>query len=122
MTVEKRMGRGLLLYALSCSVVIGLAGGVLSSIYAESAARTAVWVSALLALVVQTVAFTIARILADRGNGIAGWGLGAAICFAVLVVYGFASRALGLPQTAALVSLATYFSLTELIEAPFLFL
>ena len=42
------------------------------------------------------------------------------ICFAVLVVYGFASRALGVPQNAALLSLATFFFLTELIEAPLL--
>jgi F-type H+-transporting ATPase subunit a len=60
-----------------------------------------VWVSAGVALVVQLVAFGIARTLADGGNGIAGWGLGAVICLLVLVVYGFASRALGLPQSAA---------------------
>ena len=122
MTSEKRMGRGLALYALSCVVLIGLAGGVLMAVFDAPGESRAVWVSALVALVVQLVAFAIARILADRGNGIAGWGLGAVICLAALVVYGFANRALGLPQTAALVSLATYFSLTELIEAPFLFL
>jgi hypothetical protein len=115
------MGRGFALYALSCVVVIGLAAGVLTSVYGP-AERPVVWISAGLAFVVQMVSFAIARLLADKGNGIAGWGLGAVICLAVLVVFGFASRALGLPQTAALVSLATYFSLTELIEAPFLFL
>ena len=92
------------------------------SVYDAPGESRAVWVSALVALGVQMVAFAIARIMADKGNGIAGWGLGAVICLAALVVFGFASRALGLPQTAALVSLATYFSLTELIEAPFLFL
>jgi hypothetical protein len=35
-------------------------------------------------------------------------------------VYGFVSRALGLPSNAALVSLATFFFLTELIEPPLL--
>ena len=49
-------------------------------------------VSALVALVVQLVAFAIARILADGGNAIAGWGLGAVICFVVLIVYGFVCR------------------------------
>ena len=122
MTSETSMFRGLALYALACIVVVGLAGGVLMSVYDAPGESRAVWVSALVALVVQLVAFAIARILADRGTGIAGWGLGAVICLAALVVYGFANRALGLPQTAALVSLATYFSLTELIEAPFLFL
>ena len=122
MTSETSMFRGLALYALSCIVVIGLAGGVLMSVYDAPGESRAVWVSALVAFGVQMVAFAIARIMADKGNGIAGWGLGAVICLAALVVFGFASRALGLPQTAALVSLATYFSLTELIEAPFLFL
>ena len=119
---QQSKGRAFTLYALSCVVVIGLAAGVFTALFSAGAERQAVWVSAGVALVVQLVAFGIARTLADGGNGIAGWGLGAVICLLVLVVYGFASRAIGLPQSAALLSLATYFSLTELIEAPFLFL
>jgi hypothetical protein len=42
------------------------------------------------------------------------------ICLVALVAYGFVSRALGLPSNAALLSLATFFFLTELIEPPFL--
>ena len=122
MKAGKRKGRASLLYALACVVVIGLAAGVFTAVYGGGPDLLAVWVSAGLALVVQLIAFAIARILADGGNGIAGWGLGAFICLVVLIVYGFASRALGLPPNAALLSLATYFSLTELIEAPFLFL
>lgn len=122
MTTEKRMGRAVLLYGLSSAMVIGLAGGVFTAVYGSAPDRMAVWVSALVALVVQLVAFGIARVIADAGHGIAGWGLGAVICLVALIVYGFASRALGLPSNAALLSLATYFSLTELIEAPFLFL
>jgi hypothetical protein len=114
--------RAFTLYALTCFVVVGLAGGVFTAVFDAGPARTAVWVSAGVALVVQLVAFGIARTLANGGNGIAGWGLGAVICLLALIVYGFASRAMGLPQNAALLSLATYFSLTELIEAPFLFL
>ena len=120
MTSEKGMGRAVLLYGLSCVVGIGLAGGVFTAIYTTGAERTAVWTSALVALVVQLVAFAIARAMVDRGHGIAGWGLGAVICLVALVVYGFASRALGLPSNAALLSLATYFFLTELIEPPLL--
>lgn len=122
MKAGKSKGRAFLLYALACVVVIGLAAGVFTAIYGGGPDLLAAWVSAGLALVVQLIAFAIARILADGGNGIAGWGLGAFICLVVLIVYGFASRALGLPPNAALLSLATYFSLTELIEAPFLFL
>jgi len=116
----KSMSRAVLLYGLACVVAIGLAGGVFTAVYATAPERWAVWVSALVALVVQVVAFAIARALAGGGHGIAGWGLGAVICLAALIIYGFASRALGLPSNAALLSLATYFFLTELIEPPLL--
>ena len=122
MTTEKSMGRAVLLYGLSSAMVIGLVGGVFTAVYGSAPERMAVWVSAVVALVVQLLAFGIARAMADEGHGMAGWGLGAAICLIALIIYGFASRALGLPSNAALLSLATYFSLTELIEAPFLFL
>jgi hypothetical protein len=110
------MGRGLTLYALACVVVIGLAAGIFVAIYPEPLARRAVMTSAVFAM----VAFSMARIFADRGNAIAGWAVGAIICFAALIVYGFVSRALGLPSNAALLSLATFFFLTELIEPPLL--
>ena len=42
------------------------------------------------------------------------------LCVATLVVYGFVGRALGLPSNAALLSLATFLFLTELIEPPLL--
>jgi hypothetical protein len=114
------MRRGLGLYLLGCVVAIGLAAAVFSMIYAGAAERRAVLVSGVLALVVQAAAFTIARRMAATGNGIAGWTLGAVICLTVLVLHGFASRALGLPTNAALLSLATFFFLTELIEPPLL--
>ena len=119
---SQRIGRGLALYTLACLVAIGLAGGVFFAVFTGREERAAVLVSAMLALAVQTVAYAIARLIAagPRGTLIAGWGVGAAICFAVLVVYGFVSRAFGLPQSAALLSLATFFFLTELIEAPLL--
>ena len=63
---------------------------------------------------------TYGELAADKGNAIAGWVLGAAVCFTVLIVYGFVCRSLGLPPTAAMLSLATFFFLTELIEPPFL--
>ena len=120
MTERKSMTRGLTLYALACLVAIGLAGGVFTAIYGSAPERSAIWISALVALAVQMVAFALARMMADGGHGIAGWGLGAVICILALVVFGFVSRALGLPSNAALLSLATYFFLTELIEPPLL--
>jgi len=117
---EKSVGRGVVLYFLASLVVIGLAAAVFVAVYSAQAERRTIVVSALVALGVQLVAFAFARILADKGNAIVGWVLGAAVCFAVLLVYGFVCRSLGLPQTAALLSLATFFFLTELIEPPFL--
>ena len=117
---QRTMGRGLALYALACVVAIGLATGVFVAVYSGMAERRAVLVSALVALVVQLVAFAIARLLAGKGNAIAGWGVGALICFTTLITYGFVSRALGMPSNAALLSLATFFFLTELIEPPLL--
>jgi hypothetical protein len=112
--------RGVGLYLAACVVAIGLAAAVFTLIYAGDAERRAVLVSAVLALLVQTAAFTVARRMSASGNGIAGWTLGAVICLTVLVLHGFASRALGLPTNAALLSLATFFFLTELIEPPLL--
>ena len=120
MTTPKSMTRGLTLYGLACIVAIGLAGGVFTAIYSTGPERSAVWISAAVALVVQLAGFAIAKQLADGGHGIAGWGMGAVLCFVALIVFGFASRALGLPQNAALLSLATYFFVTELIEPPLL--
>lgn len=114
------MGRGLVLYFLSSLLVIALAAAVFTAIYGAALDRRAIWVSAGVALVVQVVAFAIARLIAQGGNGIAGWSLGAVICVVVLVVYGFVSRSLGLPSNVAMLSLATFFFLTELIEPPLL--
>ena len=114
------MGKGVVLYALGCLVLIGLATMVFVAIYGGAADRRAVLVSAVLALLVQVVAFVIARLFAASGNGISGWALGAVICFATLVIYGFVSRELGLPSNVAVLSLATFFFLTELIEPPLL--
>ena len=120
MSGPRSIGQSIALYTLVCLVVIALAGAVLAMLWGAPLERRAVLVSALVALVVQMVAFAIARLLAANGNGIAGWALGAVICLVVLVIHGFVSRGLGLPSNVALLSLATFFFLTELIEPPLL--
>ena len=112
--------RGIRLYALASFVVIAVAAGAFALAWDDAAARQVVLVSAGLAFVVQLVAFAVARLLAANGHGIAGWGLGAVFCFVTLVVYGFVCRAAGLPTSAGMISLATFFFLTEVIEPPFL--
>ena len=120
MTTTGNFGKAMLFYGLASVVAIGIAAGVFTAIYTTPAERSAVWISAAVGLVVQMVTFGMARLLVERGHGIAGWGLGAVICFVALIIFGFVSRALGLPSNAALLSLATYFFLTELIEPPLL--
>ena len=117
---ERSLGRSLALYALGCLVLIGLTAAILAVVWGSPLERQAVLVSAVVALVVQMVAFAIARLLAAGGNGVAGWALGAVICVTALVIYGFVCRGLGLPSNVALLSLATFFFLTELIEPPLL--
>jgi hypothetical protein len=114
------MARSVGLYVLASLVAIGIAGAVFASIYGAPEDRRAVLVSAGIALVVQALAFVVARSFARAGNGIAGWTLGAVVCLVALVIYGFVSRAVGLPANAAMLSLATFFFLTELIEPPLL--
>jgi hypothetical protein len=117
---SRPFGRGLALYLLASAVAIALAALVFVMVYGGAAERRAVVVSALVALVVQGAACAVARLMAAGGNGIAGWTLGAVICLVVLFAFGFVCRAIGLPTDAALLSLATFFFLTELIEPPFL--
>lgn len=114
------MVRGVALYVLACAIAIGLAGAAFAFVYDTTDDRRAVLVSSVVALVVQIVAFVVARLLARGGNGVAGWTLGAGLCLVSLVIYGFVCRAVGLPANAALLSLATFFFLTELIEPPLL--
>ena len=117
---QRGLGRGLAFYGLACVLAIGIAAGLFVTYYPATLERRAVVTSAIVALVIQLIAFVIARRMADKGNAIAGWGLGALICFTSLIAYGFVSRSLGLPSNAALLSLATFFFLTELIEPPLL--
>lgn len=117
---SRPFGRGLALYVLASAGAIVVAALVFMMVYGGAAERRAVLISAVVALVVQGIACAVARLMAADGNGIAGWTLGAVICLGALFAFGFVGRALGLPSNAALLSLATFFFLTELIEPPFL--
>ena len=107
------------LYALATIVTVALIAWLFGLHYVAPAERDAIRMSAAIAVVVQLCAFAIARAMGKR-NVIAGWGIGAVLCLAALVLFGFAARGMGLPQEAALVSLATFLFVTELIEPPLL--
>ncbi|MFN8583512.1 MAG: hypothetical protein U0163_21360 [Gemmatimonadaceae bacterium] len=105
--------------AVSLTVVVG-AMWLLGLAFRGPADERALQVAAGAALVVQIVAFLVARRMA-RQNVIAGWGAGVGIRFAAFVFWGLVvvSR-LALPQSAALLAMATYLFLTTLIEPLFL--
>jgi hypothetical protein len=107
------------LYALATVAVVALIGWLFGLHYASPEERRAIRVAAAIAVVLQVGAFAIARRMGRR-NVIAGWGIGAGLCLAALILFGFAARGLGLPQEAALLSLATFLFVTELIEPPLL--
>lgn len=79
--------------------------------------RRAVLVSAVVALAVQVVAFTLAR-LAAPGNVFKAWGAGTILRFVTLVVYALVLlKPLGLPAVPALMSLVALFFVTTVLES-----
>ena len=107
------------LYAAATIAAVALIAWLFGLHYVGDAERGAIRMSAVIAVVLQVGAFAIARAMGKR-NVIAGWGIGAVLCLAALILFGFAARGLGLPQEAALLSLATFLFVTELIEPPLL--
>ena len=108
------------LFALVTLALITLAGWLLGLFYATAPEHRAIRVSALIAIVVQLLSFTIMR-LVSRENVMAGWGAGMLLRFGALVIHGLVlAKAMGLPSAAALVSLATFLFVTTLVEPLFL--
>jgi hypothetical protein len=111
--------RATALYAAATLAVVAIGGWLFGLHYDAPAERRAVWTSAAIALVLQVGAFVIARSVGKK-NVIAGWGIGAALCMAAVIVVGFAARGVGLPVEATLLSLATFLFVTEIFEPLFL--
>ena len=106
-------------YVLSCLVLIALLG-VIAFAFAGPAGRQVVVVSAALALAVQTVAFTVARLL-QRQNLMLGWGLGSVLRLVALVLYALVVAKLWrAPITPALLSFAAFLFVTTVVEPVFL--
>jgi hypothetical protein len=106
------IGRQVLLMA----VVVLVVGSLLAAVFRGPGDLQAIGISGAVALVVQTGAFSLSRIL-GAGNLAARLGMGALLRFFTLVIYAvlviFAFR---LPATAALISLASFFFISTLIE------
>jgi hypothetical protein len=100
--------------------LIALCAAVLLLLYEAPADRRAVTISALIAVITQGVAYAIVRGMTQK-NVIAGWGLGAMLRLAVLVVFALVIvRHFGLNSAPATISLALFLFVTTLVEPLFL--
>lgn len=96
--------------------VVVVAGVGLSFVFRGPGGVGAVWTSAAVAFVVQIGAFGLGGLVGPR-NLQAKMGIGALLRLAALVAYAvLAVAAIKLPLAAALVSLATFFFLTTVLE------
>jgi hypothetical protein len=109
--------RALLLYGLAATAIALGAGLLLTLAFRGPGDAAAIRLSAIVVVVVQLVAFAIARQMGPK-NALAGWGIGALLRFMTLVVYALivAKLVTTVPLTAALVSMAALFFLTTLLE------
>ena len=106
----------LAIFAIASAALVAVAAWVLTIAFPTALDRHAIVVSAGIAYVVQLLSFVIARAWA-KTNVVAGWGLGMLLRFAVLALYALVfAKALGLPLTSALVSLAAFFFVSTLLE------
>lgn len=113
------MKRGLMFAALAAVVIFGAAWGITVLKPGAEMAR-AVWSSAVIAFGLQLVSFAVA-IPFLKSNPIAGWGLGALVRFAGVMVHAFVGiPALGLASGPALVSLVAFLFVTMIVEPLFL--
>jgi hypothetical protein len=97
--------------------LVGLTGFALSLVFRTDADRTAIFISGILAVVVQLTAFGVTRSF-GRQNALAGYAMGAVMRGTVLALYGFMFvRMLDLPPTAALVSFAVFLFSSMLLES-----
>lgn len=106
----------MLIYAAVTLLVIALAAWVFTLVFGGAAERRAVLISAAVAFVIQLPAFALARRTVGE-NIFAGWGAGVLLRFVALALYAFlVVERMALPSAPALLSLATFFFLSTLVE------
>jgi len=100
------------------AVLIVVAAFLLGLLFRLPGDAHAIRVSAVIAFAVQVFAFAVVLVVAGAGTNVfPAWGLGMLLRLAALAVMGFwAVRALGLRAEPALISLATFFFVTTLVE------
>lgn len=111
--------RGFAEYAIGCILIIAIVGAIAWTL-ATPAGRHMVIVSAALALGIQLVAFTVARLL-QRRNLLLGWGLGSMLRVVAVVLYALlAARVWQASIAPALISFVAFLFLTTIVEPVFL--
>jgi hypothetical protein len=112
--------RAMAIYAAVSLALIAAGAWLLGLAFASPDERRAVWTSAAIAWVVQQATFVLVR-RTSLTNPFAGYGAGMLVRFAVLALYAFVFvNVLALPSAAALLSLATFFFVSTLVEPPLL--
>ena len=110
------MTKALARYGLLVAAVAGLGGALLSLAFRGPGERSAVWISAAFAVLLQLVAFAVARV-AGRAGITARMGAGMLVRFLGLVGYALiVALALRLPPVAALITLAALLFASSLLE------
>ena len=108
-------------FAVTCVAVIAVVWLLAEVLFPNEAGRQSLGVAAAVAFVVQVVAFLVAREFAKRRNVMAGWGIGIAMRFVALLLFGLvAVPAFALSLAPALVSFAVFLFATTLVEPLFL--
>ena len=99
--------------------MILVAGWALSLAWSSQDAERALVLGGIVALSVQLCAFALARSMGPA-RMFAGWAVGAGVSMATLIVFGIVAQSQGLPMEPALLGVASYLFLTELVEPFFL--
>lgn len=112
--------RAVAIYAAISLVILAVGIWIFAVVFPAPSERRAIYISAGIAFVIQIVGFLAARY--TRGtNPFAGFGMGMLLRFVTLALYAFlVVDQLGLPSSAALLSLATFFFVSTLVEPPLL--
>ena len=112
--------KAIALFTLATAFLIAALGWVMGLVFTGPQDARALWISAVVAFVVQLFGFALARRSA-RSNVIAGWGVGMLLRLLTLGVFAFlVVPAIALPSETALIALVAYFFVSTLVEPLFL--
>lgn len=108
--------KSLAFYAVIVITIVALFGWLLTMAFGAPGDLKAILLSGAVVLVVQLASFAVTKLLAPKGLFV-GWGAGALLRLATLVIYSLlVVKVLALPAVPALLSMVVFFFLSTLIE------